>query len=246
MWFQTIFYVAPSKGRYGKRIGDNLVLVDNFVDRWKETPHNPSLISKIKNRGTPSQGLRNQIMTVLKKIDVQKQKLDNAQARFEKRDASLFKRTVNALSNRDKMRANVLASELAEIRKVEKMLMHASLALESVSLRLNTVSELGDIVTLIAPAATVLDNIRSGMAVVFPEAGRELENIGGLLSDIVTTTNNNSGIPVNVEAANIEAEKILEEAETAAEKKLKAQLPEISGTISTQETTLSNLKTSAS
>jgi division protein CdvB (Snf7/Vps24/ESCRT-III family) len=214
-----------------------LVLVDRFADKWKEKPQQPSFLSKIKDVGKPSIGLKKQINTVLQRIEVQKHKLNNAQSRFEKRDATLFKRTVKALSERDTMRANVLAGELAEIRKVEKMLMHASLALESVSLRLNTVSELGDIVTVIAPAAGVLNNIRSGMSGVFPEAGRELENIGTLLTDIVSTTHQDTGTPVNVGTASLEAEKILEEAETAAERKLKEQLPEISTAVSTQEKT---------
>jgi division protein CdvB (Snf7/Vps24/ESCRT-III family) len=212
-------------------------LVDGFADKWKKKPQNPSLLSKIKDVGTPSVGLKKQINTVLQRIDVQKHKLNNAQSRFEKRDDALFKRTVKALSERDTMRANVLAGELAEIRKVEKMLMHASLALESVSLRLNTVSELGDIVTVIAPAAGVLNNIRSGMSGVFPEAGRELENIGTLLTDIVSTTHQETGVPVNIGTASLEAEKILGEAETAAEQKLKAQLPEISSAASMQEKT---------
>jgi len=212
-------------------------LVDGFSDRWKEKPQQTSFLSKIKNSGKASIGLRKQISTVLQRIDVQKQKLNNAQSRFEKRDATLFKRTVKALSERDTMRANVLAGELAEIRKVEKMLMHASLALESVSLRLNTVSELGDVVTVLAPAAGVLNNIRGGMSSIFPEAGRELENIGTLLTDIVSTTHQEAGVPVNIGTASLEAEKILQEAETTAERKLKEQLPEVSSAISTQEKT---------
>jgi division protein CdvB (Snf7/Vps24/ESCRT-III family) len=212
-------------------------LVDGFIDRWKEKPQQPSFLSKIKDAGKSSQGLKQQISTVLQRIEVQKQKLNNAQSRFEQRDATLFKRTVKALAERDTMRANVLAGELAEIRKVEKMLMHASLALESVSLRLNTVSELGDVVTVLAPAAGVLNNIRGGMAAIFPEAGHELENIGTLLTDIVSTTHQDTGVPVNIGTASLEAEKILEEAETAAERKLKEQLPEVSTAIPTQEKT---------
>ncbi|MBN1358875.1 hypothetical protein JW988_08935 [Candidatus Bathyarchaeota archaeon] len=212
-------------------------MVDGFIDKWTEKKQQPSFISKIKDAGKQSVGLRKQISIVLQRIEVQKQKLNNAQSRFEKRDAALFQRTVKALAERDTMRANVLAGELAEIRKVEKMLMHASLALESVSLRLNTVSELGDVVTVLAPAAGVLNNIQNGMSGIFPEAGRELENIGTLLTDIVSTTHNDTGVPVNIGTASLEAEKILQEAETAAESKLKAQLPEISTTASTQERT---------
>ena len=210
-------------------------MVDGFVNKWKEKPQQSSFMSKIRDVGKPSVGLKKQISMVLQRIEVQKNKLNNALNRFEQRDATLFKRTVKALSERDNMRANVLAGELAEIRKVEKMLMHASLALESVSLRLNTVSELGDIVTVIAPAAGVLNNIRNGMAGVFPEAGRELENIGTLLTDIVSTTHQDTGMPVNIGNASLEAEKILSEAETAAEQKLREQLPEISAAATAYE-----------
>ena len=100
-------------------------MVDGFVDRWQQKPkETSSFLSKIKDAGKPSVGLKKQISTVLQRIEVQKNKLNNAQKRFEQRDATLFKRTVKALSERDTMRANVLAGELAEIRKVEKMLMH--------------------------------------------------------------------------------------------------------------------------
>jgi division protein CdvB (Snf7/Vps24/ESCRT-III family) len=212
-------------------------LVNHFVDRWKEKEKQPSIASKIKNIGKPSESLKQQINVVTQRINVQTRKLDTAVKRFESRDAELFKRVVKALSERDTARANVFASELSEVRKVEKMLMHASLALESVSMRLNTVSELGDLVTVLAPAASVLNNIRSGMSAVFPEASQELENIGGLLSEIVTTTNQSTGMPMNVNTANLEAEKILEEAELAAEKKLRNQFPDVADGAAVHERT---------
>jgi division protein CdvB (Snf7/Vps24/ESCRT-III family) len=212
-------------------------LVNRFVDRWKEKEKQPSIASKIKNIGKPSESLKQQINVVTQRINVQTRQLDTAVKRFESRDAELFKRVVKALSERDTARANVFASELSEVRKVEKMLMHASLALESVSMRLNTVSELGDLVTVLAPAASVLNNIRSGMSTVFPEASRELENIGGLLSEIVTSTDQSTGMPVNVNTANAEAEKILEEAELAAEKRLREQFPEVAAGAAMRERT---------
>src|SRR5208283_5500354 len=108
-----------------------------------------------------------------------------------------FQCVVKALSDRDKARANILANELWEIRKVEKMLIQESLALESVSMRLKTVSEMGDVVAMLAPAASVLNNIRAGMSSVLPEASQELESIGSLLGEIVTTGNQSSDMPMN-------------------------------------------------
>ena len=201
-------------------------MVNRFMDRWTEKEKEPSVVSKIKNIGKPSENLKEQISLVTQRLDVQTRTLDNAVKRFETRDADIFKRVVKAISERDNARANILATELGEIRKVEKMLTHASLALQSVSMRLSTVSEMGDVMAVLSPAKSMLNNIRSEMCSILPEASQELGNIGNLLSDIVTTTNQGTDMPVNTIMASADALQILEEAECAAENRLREQIPE--------------------
>jgi division protein CdvB (Snf7/Vps24/ESCRT-III family) len=202
-------------------------LVKSFGNLWKSKEKEESVITKITNIGKPSVSLKEQITVVNQRLELQTRTLDNAVQRFEMRDAEIFGRVVKAMSERDNARANILASELSEIRKVEKMLTHASLALQSVCMRLNTVSEMGDLVAILSPAKGVLNGIRTEMCGVLPEASQELGNIGGLLSEIVITTNQGTDIPVDNARASPEAMQILQEAEIAAEIKLKDQLPEI-------------------
>ena len=199
-------------------------MVNGFVEKWTKEK-NSSVVSKIKNIGKPSEKLKEQISLVTQRLDKQTKYLDTAVERFEKRDADVFNRVVRAMSKRETARANILATELGEIRKVKKMLTHASLALQSVSMRLNTVSEMGDIVSVLNPAKNILNDIRSEMCNIFPEASQELGNIGNLLSDIVTTTNQGVDMPANTIMASADALQILEEAEVAAENNLRKQLP---------------------
>ena len=200
---------------------------NRFVARWKTPENDKSVVSKIKNFTNPSENLKEKITLVTQRLDAQTSSLDSAVKRFQMRDAAIFQRVIKALSDRDEARANILATELAEIRKVEKMLTHASLAMQSVSMRLNTVSEMGDLITVLNPAKNLLNSIRTEMCSVLPEASQELGNIGSLLSDIVTTTNQSNDTPVNTVMASADALQILEEAEVAAESKLQAQLPEV-------------------
>jgi division protein CdvB (Snf7/Vps24/ESCRT-III family) len=202
-------------------------LVRGFTDRWKPKETDESLVSKIKNVGQPSVNLKDQIVMVTQRLDVQTRSLDAAVIRFQNRDTEVFNRIVKAMTQRDQARANILATELSEIRKVEKMLSHASLALQSVSMRLSTVSELGDVVAVLSPAKSLLNNVRTEMCNIMPEASQELGNIGNLLSDIVTTTNQSNDMPTNTIMASADALQILEEAEVAAESRLKDRLPEI-------------------
>jgi division protein CdvB (Snf7/Vps24/ESCRT-III family) len=204
-------------------------LVNRFINRWKKKEETPSVVSKIKNIAKPQESLKDQISLVTQRLDVQTKTLDAAVHRFEIRDADIFQRVVKAMTERDTARANILATELGEIRKVEKMLSHASLALQSVSMRLSTVSEMGDVVTVLSPAKSMLNNIRSEMCSILPEASQELGNIGNLLSDIVTTTNQGSDMPENTIMASADALQILEEAEVAAESRLKEKFPEANG-----------------
>ena len=100
------------------------------------------------------------------------------------------------------------------------------LLLQSVSMRLSTVSEMGDLVTILSPAKGMLNSIRSEMCSILPEASMELGNIGNLLSDITATTNQGADEPVNTIMASADALQILEEAEVAAENKLREKIPE--------------------
>jgi division protein CdvB (Snf7/Vps24/ESCRT-III family) len=79
---------------------------------------------------------------------------------------------------------------------------------------------MGDVVSVLSPAKSMLNSIRSEMCSILPEASQELGNIGNLLSDIVTTTHQGSDMPENTIMASADAMSILEEAEVAAERGL--------------------------
>lgn len=201
---------------------------NRFINHWKKKEQEePSITTKIKSIGKPQENVKDQITMVIQRLDTQTRSLDGAIQRFKTRDAALFQCVVKAMANRDQARANIYAGELGEIRKVEKMLIQESLALESVSMRLRTVSEVGDLVTILGPAASVLNTVRSGMSDILPQASQELESIGGLLGDICNQTSQSSETPNIGMAANEDALAILQEAEVEAEKRVRDQFPEV-------------------
>ena len=190
---------------------------EKFARKWETRPDQQSITNKIREAVRPPGPLKPRLDRAIRRIEVQIQKLDRASERFSQRDKSIFAKIVEAYTQHDMARANILANELAEIRKMEKMIMHAKLALEQIVLRLSTVSELGDIVTTLAPAVSVLRSVRGGMAMIFPEAERELGEIGDLLNGIIIEAGQTTGSTINFEAANEDAQKILNEAATVAE-----------------------------
>jgi division protein CdvB (Snf7/Vps24/ESCRT-III family) len=106
------------------------------------------------------------------------------------------------------------------------MIMHERLALEQIVLRLKTITELGDVVTTLAPTVSVLRGVKTGMTSIFPQAERELGQIGNLLNGIIIDADQSTGLTINFEKANEDAKKILNEAATVAEKQIKEKFPE--------------------
>ena len=200
---------------------------EKFAKRWEAEENQQPFPSRVKDAVRPPGPLKPRLDIAVRRIELQVQRLDQANDRFSQRDKAIFQRIVEAYTKHDMARANVFANELAEIRKMEKMIMHARLALEQIVLRLRTVSELGDVVSTLAPAVGVLRTVRSGMASVFPEAERELGSIGNLLSGIIIDAGQSTGLTLNFDAANEDAQKILTEAGSVAEQQIKDKFPDL-------------------
>jgi division protein CdvB (Snf7/Vps24/ESCRT-III family) len=204
-----------------------------FAKKWGKEYKEPALKERIKGAVRSPEPLKPRLNLAVRHIELQIQKLDKATNRMMERDKSIFDRIVRAFSKHDMPRANVFANELAGIRKMEKMIMHSRLALEQIALRLSTVSELGDVVTTLGPAVGVLRSVRNGMSAIFPEAERELGQIGNLLGGMITDVGQNTGVSIDFETANDDAQKILTEAATVAEQKIKEKFPALPAGIPT-------------
>ncbi|MGQ9781301.1 MAG: Snf7 family protein [Nitrososphaeria archaeon] len=170
-------------------------------------------------------------------IRAQIARLETTEIKSKERDAAIFNKVIGAIQKHDIQHANIYANELAEVRKMTKTVTSSKLALEQVVLRLNTVTELEDVAVALAPAMAILNNVRSGIISVLPEAEREINEISGILSSVLVDAGQMSGTTLNFEAANEDAEKILAEASAVAEQRMKEKFPELPTGVPTGEST---------
>ena len=200
---------------------------ERFSKKWETRREEQPFTNRIKEAVRPPGPLKPRLDFAVRRIELQVQKLDQATDRFGQRDKTIFARIVDAYTKHDTARANVFASELAEVRKMERLIINARLALEQIVLRLRTVSELGDVVSTLGPAVGVLRSVRAGLVSVFPEAESELGEIGNMLSGIMVEAGQGSGMTLNFDTVNEDAAKILTEASTVAEQRIKEKFPEL-------------------
>ena len=128
----------------------------------------------------PIREVANKSITTLK---VQQNKLEQASFRLKERDRILFETCMGALKKNNREKAAICATELAEVRKLVKFLYNVQLAIERVIMRLETIKELGDIVSDLKPALKLLQNVSQELFQVLPDVSSELNNVADTVQE---------------------------------------------------------------
>jgi division protein CdvB (Snf7/Vps24/ESCRT-III family) len=199
----------------------------SFSSKWEKKEQNPGILNRFRGSVRPPTPLKSQIEQANRQIRVLISQLDGTVNRIKQRDATIFRSVVSSLAKHDAQHASVYANELSEVRKMGKMVTQAQLALEQIALRLGTITDMGEIANTLAPAVSVIRNMKQDLQIALPEADREIGEISGLLSSVLVDVTTGSGVTLNFEAANEDAAKVLEEAAAVAEQRMKEDFPQI-------------------
>jgi len=198
----------------------------SFEKNWARQD-TAGITEKLRDSVKPQGALKPRIQTAVNKLQLQISKMDSMLNKLHERDAQLFKRIVAAMQQHDTSASRVLSNELAEIRKVSKMLGGARMALEQVQLRLTTIHDLGDAMVAIGPAMSTMKGLRSSLGRFMPEADAELnamtQTLGGLMMDSL----GGDAFNMDSEISNEETDKILQEASAVAEQQIGERFPSV-------------------
>lgn len=197
-----------------------------FLKDWDRESKEP-VFNRMTERLHHKAPMKEQIASALYRLKIQQNKLESAAMRMQQHDKDIFAKCVNSQMSHDTARAAMYANECAEVRKMAKVTLQCELALEQVSLRLETVEEFGDIAQMMAPVASVVHSIKSQISGVIPEVGFELSEIGEVLNSVVTEAGEATGSSYDVEASSAEAQRILGEANVIAEQHMKEKFPDL-------------------
>jgi division protein CdvB (Snf7/Vps24/ESCRT-III family) len=221
------------------RIGcyNNIML---FSRKWIK-PQSQNVGNRILEGIKPNSPLKPRIEEAQQKLQLQVSKLDSIASKMEEKDQEIFKKIIQALQSHETQHAKILSSELSQVRKMNKTVSSARLAIEQIQLRLNTVTELGDVVVTLSPAMSVIKGIRGGLSSMLPEADQSFSQISDILSSIITESEQRPIAEINeFSGLDEDSTKIVEEANSTIERNIKNKLPNFS------ETNLESKKTEAS
>ncbi len=207
-----------------------------MIPKWGRTNIQESLSQKIFDKIKPEAPIKNKIDDAQKKLELQIIKLDGIYEKLQKKHELVFEKIVNAQRSNNHTYAKAYAIELNQIRKMGNMIGGAKLAMEQIHIRLNTVSELGDVIVTLSPAMSIIKGLGVSLSGIMPEANMHMEDLSNILGDVMngSAVSGNNALSIN-DNSNSETLAILEEAHNIIEGNTKTSIPEVPSELNTEE-----------
>ena len=199
----------------------------SFSDKWNALKNNEKLSQAFMGKVKPEAPLKNRLDSAQKKLQVQITRLSEIDTKLQQKNEAIFEKIVNSKKSNNENYAKVYANELAEIRKHQKMINNAKLSMEQIQIRLNTVSELGDVVVTLSPCMSLIKGLNTSLGGMMPTVSDSMQDLSNMLGDIVTGSSiTHDGSLTEMETTNSDAVSILEEAQLIVEGNARESMPE--------------------
>tara|TARA_B100001559_G_scaffold261051_1_gene226035 strand:- start:92 stop:748 length:657 start_codon:yes stop_codon:yes gene_type:complete len=199
----------------------------SFSDKWNALKNNEKLSQAFMGRVKPEAPLKNRLDTAQKKLQLQITRLAEIDTKLQQKNNMFFEKIVDSKKTNNETYAKVYANELAESRKHQKMVNNAKLSMEQIQIRLNTVSELGDVVVTLSPCMSLIKGLSTSLGGMMPSVSDSMQDLSNMLGDIVTGSSiTHDGSLGQIESTNSDAQSILEEAQSIVEGQARQSMPE--------------------
>ena len=199
----------------------------SFSEKWNILKNKESLSQRFMGTVKPEAPLKHRLDIAQKKLQLQISKLGETEQKLKQKDTMFMDKIVEATKANNQPYAKMYANELAEIRKTNKTVSNAKLSMEQVQIRLNTVSELGDVVVTLSPCMSLIKGLSTSLGGMMPEVADSMQDLSSMLGDIVTgSTINHEGTMGEFTTSNGDAQSILDEAQAMVEGQTRQNMPE--------------------
>jgi len=199
----------------------------SFSDKWHALKNNEKLSQAFMGRVKPDAPLKNRLDIAQKKLQLQITKLAEIDTKLQQKNNAIFEKIVSSKKANNETYAKVYANELAEIRKHQKMINNAQLSMEQIQIRLNTVSELGDVVVTLSPCMSLIKGLSTSLGGMMPTVSDSMQDLSNMLGDIVTGSSiTHDGSLGQMDTMNSDATAILEEAQSIVSENTRQSMPD--------------------
>ena len=201
---------------------------------WNKT-EGESISQKVIGKVKPEEPLKNKINFAQQKLQSQISKLDGINQKLQTKHDMIFEKIVNAQKNNKPSYAQAYAGELTQVRKMKNMVSGAKLSMEQVKIRLDTVSELGDVVVTLSTCMAIIKGLSPSLNGIMPEANASMQDLSQILGDVMSGSSVGVGDSMSaVPETNADTLAILEEAHSIIAGQTKSSIPDVPDSLKQQ------------
>tara|TARA_B100001765_G_scaffold37792_1_gene21089 strand:- start:2355 stop:3008 length:654 start_codon:yes stop_codon:yes gene_type:complete len=198
----------------------------NILKNWREVKNGMNLSQKFLDKIKPESALKNRISTAEKQMECQILRLGQVHDKLKQNHDNVFKKIVEAKLIQNESRARTYAIELQEIKKTKNKIAEAKLTMEQIKIRLNTVSELGDIVVTLSPCMSLIKGLVPAISSAMPQMHASMGDLTNMFDDILTDSSLSQESLMQTYQGNSDTEAILQEAHNVLEGRTRTAIPE--------------------
>ena len=153
-------------------------------------------------------------------------KLGQVVVRLTRRDTILFKTCATALQQKNEERAAIFATELAELRKLTKVIYHTQILVERIIIRLETLKEFNEAFADLKPVLNNLKSVTRSLGTFMPQMAVEMERVNESIVEVMTLSKIDATkleVPIDVKTPG--GEDVLAEVAEFLEEQITDKLP---------------------
>lgn len=199
-----------------------------ITDYWNDNSKKSERFSNILKRKNQDELTPRKIAEAQKTLEIPITRLQAIDEKLRIKEEQIFERIVSAQRARNNRYAQMYANELSHVRKMKSMVTTAKLSMEQVKLRLNTVSELGDIVVTLSPCMSIIRDLGPTISGMVPDASNAMHDLSEIMGDMMSQSRISSedllapNMPQNREAMDI-----MNEASTVLTREAEVAIPAV-------------------
>ncbi|MCW4034965.1 MAG: Snf7 family protein [Candidatus Bathyarchaeota archaeon] len=166
------------------------------------------------------------VVETVPKLKSQQYKLGQVIIKLTRRDKILFTTCATALQKNNKERAAIFATELAELRKLTKVIYHTQILVERMIVRLETLKEFNAAFSDLKPVLKNLQSVTSGLRNFMPQMAFEMERVNESIFEVMTLSKIDSAkmeVPIDMKTEG--GEQVLAEVAEFLEEQITDKLP---------------------
>jgi len=202
-----------------------VITIFNKTDNWNTKK---TLFQRLKQSISPSKPpLKETLAYSIYKLEASQKRLKKAEDVLSSRDQLCLQKCVEAQIAGDRIHAIMYANECAEVRKLSKLVLTSELSIEQAILRLETASKITDVISAVVPIADVVRETHNKLSGIIPSAATQLGEVNDLLNASLKEMGTAKIQTPSMNVVSEEAMKILEQANIAAEQRIREKFPEL-------------------